>query len=141
MSPLELLQKLAALVPRPRLNLIRFHGVLAPNAKWRSSVIPDLRSETEVCIEQSSTEDKSFDKKDKKGRRHYISWSRLLRRMFDIDVEKCPNCGGQIKIVAAIEEPGVIKKILTHLGLSPHPPPKSPARYDPFAEADIYSTY
>lgn len=32
MSPLEFMQRLAALVPRPRLNLIRFHGVLAPNA-------------------------------------------------------------------------------------------------------------
>jgi len=67
MSPLELLQRLAALVPRPRLNLIRFHGVLAPNAKWRSQVVPDLCSETEECIEPSSSEDESFDNKDRKG--------------------------------------------------------------------------
>jgi hypothetical protein len=40
MSPLEFMQRLAALVPRPRLHLIRFHGVLAPNAKWRSKVVP-----------------------------------------------------------------------------------------------------
>ena len=40
MSPLELMQRLAALVPRPRLHLIRFHGVLAPNAKLRSAIIP-----------------------------------------------------------------------------------------------------
>lgn len=40
MSPLELLQRLAALVPRSRLNLIRYHGVLAPNAKWRSQIVP-----------------------------------------------------------------------------------------------------
>ena len=33
MSPLELMQRLAALVPRPRLHLIRFHGVLAPKAR------------------------------------------------------------------------------------------------------------
>jgi hypothetical protein len=33
MSPLEFLQRLAALVPRPRLHLIRLHGVLAPHAK------------------------------------------------------------------------------------------------------------
>ena len=36
MSPLEFMQRLAALVPRPRLHLIRFHGVLAPNAKLRT---------------------------------------------------------------------------------------------------------
>jgi hypothetical protein len=40
MSPLELMQRLAALVPRPRLHLIRFHGVLAPNAKLRPEIIP-----------------------------------------------------------------------------------------------------
>lgn len=40
MSPLGFLQRLAALVPQPRLNLIRFHGVLAPNAKWRAANIP-----------------------------------------------------------------------------------------------------
>ena len=40
MSPLEFMQRLAALVPRPRLHLIRFHGVLAPNAKLRALVAP-----------------------------------------------------------------------------------------------------
>jgi hypothetical protein len=40
LEPLEFMQRLAALVPRPRLHLIRFHGVLAPNAKLRSDIIP-----------------------------------------------------------------------------------------------------
>ncbi|MGH8566211.1 MAG: transposase [Gammaproteobacteria bacterium] len=40
MSPLEFMQRLAALVPRPRLHLIRFHGVLAPNATLRPEIIP-----------------------------------------------------------------------------------------------------
>ena len=40
MSPLKFMQRLAALVPRPRLHLIRFHGVLAPHAKLRSQIIP-----------------------------------------------------------------------------------------------------
>ena len=35
MEPLKFMQRFAALVPRPRLRLIRFHGVLAPNAKLR----------------------------------------------------------------------------------------------------------
>src|SRR4051794_29414130 len=42
MSPLELMQRLAALVPRPRLHLIRFHGVLAPHAKLRAQIIPSV---------------------------------------------------------------------------------------------------
>lgn len=41
MSPLEFMQRLAALVPRPRLHLIRFHGVLAANAKLRAAIVPN----------------------------------------------------------------------------------------------------
>jgi len=42
MSPLEFMQRLAALIPRPRLHLIRFHGVLAPNARLRPEIIPSV---------------------------------------------------------------------------------------------------
>ena len=42
MSLLEFMQRLAALVPRPRLHLIRFHGVLAPNSKLRALVVPQV---------------------------------------------------------------------------------------------------
>jgi hypothetical protein len=51
-----------------------------------------------------------------------MSWARLLKRVFDIDIERCPNCGGALKIIAAIEEPAVIAKILTPLKLA-HPSP------------------
>ena len=57
-----------------------------------------------------------------------MSWARLLKRVFDIDIERCPQCGGNLKIVAAIEEPAVIERILTHLGLCAQPPPRAPAR-------------
>jgi hypothetical protein len=48
--------------------------------------------------------------------------------VFDIDIERCPRCGGNLKIVAAIEEPALIERILTHLGLCAQPPPRIPAR-------------
>jgi len=40
----------------------------------------------------------------------------------------CPNCGGQLKTIAAILEQPVIEKILTHLGLQARAPPRTPAR-------------
>ena len=42
--------------------------------------------------------------------------------------EHCPNCGGELKIIAAILERPVIQKILLHLGLQARAPPRSPAR-------------
>ena len=50
---------------------------------------------------------------------------------------KARGMSASMNVVAAIEEPGAIKKILTHQGLSPHPPPKPPSRYDPFAEGGV----
>jgi hypothetical protein len=50
--------------------------------------------------------------------------------VFDIDVERCA-CGGKLKIIAAIEEPVLIVRILTHLGLPARAPPRSPARSAP----------
>ncbi len=53
-----------------------------------------------------------------------MSWVRLLKRVFDIDIEHCPHCGGTLKIIAAIEELAVIIKILAHLGLPTRAPPR-----------------
>ena len=121
MSPIEFMQRLAALVPRPRLHLIRFHGVLAPNAKHRSAIIPNLPVNTTHTAEvHRNTAHHSAPAR--------ISWARLLKRAFEIDIEKCPHCGGTLKIIAAIENPDVIAKILAHLGLSARAPPRTPAR-------------
>jgi hypothetical protein len=64
-----------------------------------------------------------------------MSWARLLKRVFDIDVARCPNCGGALKIIAAIEDPPVIVKILSHLGLSTRAPPRASAR-----RVDLFQT-
>ena len=57
------------------------------------------------------------------------TWAQLLKRVFDIDIdiEQCA-CGGKLKLIAIIEEPAVIEKILKHIGLDPQPPPRTPAR-------------
>ena len=57
-----------------------------------------------------------------------LSWAKLLKRVFKIDMEHCPNCGGELKIIAAILEQPVIEKIFTHLGLQARAPPRAPAR-------------
>ena len=57
-----------------------------------------------------------------------LSWARLLKRVFDLELEHCPNCGGELRIMAAILEQPVIEKILMHLGLQARAPPRAPAR-------------
>jgi len=44
-----------------------------------------------------------------------MTWAQRLKRVFNIDIETCPECGGAVKVIACIEDPVVIKKILTHL--------------------------
>lgn len=111
-EPLKFMERLAALMPRPRLHLIRFHGVLAPNAKLRSEFIPSpLEQETEVSTDDALTQ----------GALARMSWARLLKRVFDFDFKHCPNCDGAWKIIVAIEDLPVIVRILSHLGLPPAP--------------------
>ena len=112
MSPLEFMQRLAALVPRPRLQLIRFHGVLAPNAKLRAMVVPQGPEDGAEAAQPAA-----YTSNCAHPRPVRLSWARLLKRVFDLDLEHCPNCGGELKIIAAILEAPVVEKILTHLGL------------------------
>ena len=125
MSPLELMQRLAALAPRPRLHLhlIRLHGVLAPNAKLRALVAPQGPEPAAQAAQLAECEANCVH-----HRPVWLSWARLLKRVFEQDLEHCPNCGGELKIIAAILEAPVIEKILTHLGLQARAPPRSPAR-------------
>ena len=116
LSPLELLEKLSALVPPPRVHLVRYGGCLAPHSKLRVVIIPTLRQQG-VAEPQARS--------DSPGWR----WAELLKRVFSLDMERCPVCQqGTLRIIAAITQAQVIRKILRHLKLSADPPPMAPAR-------------
>ena len=44
-----------------------------------------------------------------------MTWAQRLKRVFNIDIEICRECGGAVKVIACIEDPVVIRKILDHL--------------------------
>ena len=111
---------LAALVPRPRLHLIRFHGVLAPNATLRSQIVPGEPGQAPASSAEHDTLPPAT--------RSRLSLAQLLKREFAIDLAACPQCGGPLPLIAAIEEPTVIAKILPHLGLPTRDPPQSLAQ-------------
>ncbi len=103
--------------------------MLAPNAKLRPVIIPSASTDANAAApDQAETPHPSH-----LGR---MSSARLLKRVFGIDIKQCPHCGGTLTIIAAILNPTVIAKVLTHLGLSARAPPRSPARrLDLFAAA------
>ncbi len=108
-EPVDFIAKLAALVPRPRVNLTRFHGVFAPNSKHRVWVTPARRGRGARKVATDS------DEKTPAERHVAMTWAQRLKRVFNIDVETCRACGGSAKVIACIEDPAVIRKILKHL--------------------------
>ena len=73
LTPHELLEKLAALVPPPRVNLIRYHGLLASSARDPDKVVPP-RTEAEPPGEDSGC--------GPHHRSHRLAWAALLARVF-----------------------------------------------------------
>ena len=118
-EPRDFLSRLAALVPAPGVNLTRFHGVFAPNHRLRARIVPG-RGDQRAEETQSATPGRAAPAAR-------MNWARRLKRVFAIDVEKCEQCGGRVRIIAAIEDPEVIEKILRHLGLEQGEPPAGEA--------------
>jgi len=108
-EPLDFISRLVSLVPKPRVNLTRFHGVFAPNSKYRARVTPARRGK---CKKNQSPDESNQTPAEKRAS---ITWAKRLKRVFNIDIETCDKCGGDVRIIASIEDPIVIGKILTHL--------------------------
>ncbi len=108
-EPLDFISRLVALVPKPRVNLTRFHGVFAPNSKYRARVTLAKSGKSKKCHSVDDTDQTPAEK------RASMTWAKRLKRVFNIDVEICNECGGDVRIIASIEDPIVIGKILTHL--------------------------
>lgn len=102
--------RLATLVPKPRVNLTRFHGVFAPNSSVRGEVVRSKRGRR-LTPEATPAE-----------QRQRMTGAQRLKRVFRIDIEQSA-CGGQLKIIASIEQPQVIQKILDHLAQPARGPP------------------
>ncbi len=141
LAPFEYLDRLADLIPQARKHRHRYHGVFAPNHPLRPAVTAlavgnvgkrrdaatgghaDGRHAAEGCC-NSHEKPRSHDTSR-------IEWAKLMARVGEEFPLQCPACGGDIRLIAFITEPGPIRKILTHLGEPLEPPPISPARGPP----------
>ncbi len=129
----EFLERLAVLVPRPRINLVLYHGVLAPRAGWRPLVVRFGEVEPSGDVEPSGTARGSDGALAAKRPAHGDTrlWADLMRRSFGIDTLACSRCGGRFALIAVIEEASVIGRILRHLGLPAAVPTPRASRAPP----------
>ena len=118
LEPLDFLARLAALVPPPRMHLTRYHGVFAPHHALRAAITPAGRGRG---ARPAETAERPVSK-------HVaMSWAQRLKRVFAIDIESCRRCGGKLRVIASIEDPALIERILAHLEQAPSDdPPRAP---------------
>jgi hypothetical protein len=105
---------LTAHIPNAGEHLVRYYG-------WYSNVNRGKRRKAqgqELTTIEEFTDVSAFAAKR--------AWARLIKQVYEVDPLVCPRCGSAMRIIAVIEQPHVIEKILTHLGLWPsrvHAPP------------------
>ena len=107
-EPVDFIARLAALVPKPRVNLTRYHGVLAPNHRWRGLVTPAKRGKGAKRLPNKEVASPA-------ERHAAMTWAQRLKRVFSVDIEVCGRCGGSLKVIACIEDQDIIDRILAHL--------------------------
>jgi Putative transposase len=110
-EPLDFLARWAALTPQPRINLVFYHGVLAPHARSRADVVRYgvAAAEAGPITAAVSTGTDTLASGVRSGPTgHGWRWADLMRRAFDWDVLACPRCGGRLRLIALIFDPGTI---------------------------------
>jgi len=110
-SHLDFIARLVALIPPPKMNMVRYHGVFAPNFKDRKLIVPKQK----VKIESSTLSPNTDPLREVKVRRERMRWADMLKRTFQIDVTVCSRCNGRMEQIAVIKDRVVAKAILESL--------------------------
>jgi hypothetical protein len=129
-SPHELLERLATSVPPRRANVVRYHGVLAPNASWRQQIVPTPPETSSTDGQLTSHHPAEPRPGSPPARRHRIPWAELFKRVFKEEVDRCA-CGGRLRLVAFLTEPSSIMRYLEGMGLPTTIPEIASARAPP----------
>jgi hypothetical protein len=95
-------------LPRPR-----YHGILAPNAKHRSAVVPNpsWRTRRQRTAGHAAVSAPGGDHQDDPAAPTApMSWMERLKRVFAIDLSICPDCGGRLRVIADVTRPDTSRK-------------------------------
>ena len=117
----EFIERLAALIPPPYKNIVRYHGVFAPRSKLRSVIVgPERQARLDSEREQRAA-----------GRSlptsmRWILWAELMLRVFAEDVLCCPKCGSTMQNIAIIDQPEAIRSLLPYAYAEDDIQPRAP---------------
>jgi len=161
LTPLELIDRIAALVPLPRTHRHRYFGVLAPNSPHRAAVTalaaaqptaqptahsaassPDPAQSGPAttpgtgqganAVRPGQANDRAPEPVPVPVKRPaHILWAVLIARIYEVFALLCPICGGQMRIIAFITYSADIRQILDHIGVDTEPPRITPSRGPP----------
>ena len=168
LSPIELIDRLARLVPPARKNMLRYCGVLAPAARLRPLVTASsgpaaalqlqledaarrmgLQEETGSAGEDekpsadgdtAAEEPEPDQKKTPKRRLSCYLWAMLIARLFDLCPLQCPRCSSPMKVRAVVTDRDEVRRLLESLGEPTEPPRIEPARGPPQGDFELDQT-
>jgi hypothetical protein len=131
LTPVELIDRLAALVPPPRIHRHRYFGVLAPNSPLRTAVtaLAPAVAPTPPPAPPAANPVPAAEPAHRRAARY--TWALLLARIYEVFPLVCPRCGGEMRIIAFITDGPTVRDILVHLGEPTAPPRIAPARGPP----------
>ena len=143
LTTLELIDRIAALVPPPRTHRHRYFGVPAPNSPLRAAVAAMAAPAQPATVQTEVVSagvgapglaplGNALPTQPEPAKRtaHYL-WAVLIARIYEVFPLLCPLCGGQMRIIAFITHSADIRQILEHIGVEPAPVHISPARGPP----------
>ena len=118
LDPLDFLAEFTQHIPPKGAHLIRYYG-------WYSNKARGMRRKT---AEQAAASDGNAPPPVSIPSRCSQTWAMLIKRVYEIDPLACPQCGGQMKVIAFIKPPQgvVIERILRHCGLWNPSTPRAP---------------
>lgn len=155
LTPLALIDRIAALVPPSRTQRHRYFGVLAPHSSLRCAVtamaqgapVPPAAAQAESA---STGEDAGAPGVAPPGtvlpiqaepaqpvpskRPAHAMWAVLIARIYEVFLLLCPMCGGQMRLIAFITHSADIQRILNHIGVDSEPPRITPAHGPPLRQ-------
>jgi hypothetical protein len=120
-TPQAFIKRIISLIPKPRTNMVRYHGVFAPRHKKREEIT-------------SFAKPKKVGKDTKIKKVYQTPWADLLKRVFLEEVDNCESCRNKLKYVASITSPIACRRILDHLKMDQILIEAAPTRGSPMEE-------